>query len=670
MSVAPSLRYSTFGPVTSGTVDLEIDWPVQNALLEVVVWRRRGTVTTVLVAPGAWSFVPAGIGGRVVLAQPAQGQDEYIVFGRYLPQRAANLTQGDRNSTKKLNREFDRIWQSLQEQHTRAEQLAASFEFLNTQAVRVPSGQTAPVLDKTPFMGVGGLLGMDASGQIVRIPAGTPGATVNRSQIIDAGTFGKDWLALSAPQQAQSFANIWVGTTYYNVQMRHQLDGTAGDRAKILAAFDAAPKGCEMHFADVSSPITAGMVLNKQVDLHWHNTVWRIDMGANDADDLLTIEIPAANTLTGDQRRMVMRGLIFYSISGGNNGINIKKGAPGQAGLLNLYEHILGYADYNPTANPNGFAFRITDPDSHWNEINLCLFAGRGIGHFGADGWRISKTQFFGELGIYINTVPGAFVTTVEGCTGSMDGLAFHVARGSNARFVNNSWEQAAIANTGIYNVQGLIQPGSSSPIHGVAFSDNFGAGANVGAALRIDPGATIVQDIMFDKSIFHPGSTGLDVQIVGASVRHTRFHTSNIYRGTRAGADPTWPGAVSDLGTGTRGVWKDISQVMAFDSGWGAVAGSRAMIDPHSLEVKFDATLVPGALATNTLIGTLIPAYRPHKLFLVAVQPNSGTTARAISIDQNGEMRVWAAPFVGSILDLTPLRWASKAVANYNPGD
>ena len=455
------------------------------------------------------------------------------------------------------------------------------------------------------------------------------------------------------------------GETNYDVDVRHGLDGTTGDIAKIEAAIAAAPLGATLHFPNKSTPFNRGITLNRQLNTKFHGTVFRIEMGADTTSDLWTIDIPAANTVSGDLRRMNMDGLIIYSITGGNNAINLKKGGVGQASLICTFENLLAYSG----ANANGYAFRISDIDSHWNVMRSSLFAGRGIGHFGADGWKFEKCQFIGNLGIDFQLVEGAFLTTVEGCTGAMDELAFWIRRGSNIRFMNNSWEQAPLANTGVYNVQGLIQPGFSNTIHGVSFADNFGAGANVGSCLRLDAGGGAVYDTNFDGCVFHPGSTSLDVQIVSAAVYQTRFGTSNIYRGTRAGADPTWPLSISDSGTSTIGNWASLTTKLTLSNGWTAAANSRVMICPHTRDIKFDAALVPGTLTAGTVIGTLAVGYRPHKDTLIPVTPNSGTATMAINISTAGVISVFASNYVGTYLSLTPIRYPAAVVATYTPG-
>jgi hypothetical protein len=62
------------------------------------------------------------------------------------------------------------------------------------RAVRVLPGQTPPVLDKTPFLGVGGQLGLDAAGNFIFVPTGTPGATIVRTQITDSTPVGRSIL--------------------------------------------------------------------------------------------------------------------------------------------------------------------------------------------------------------------------------------------------------------------------------------------------------------------------------------------------------------------------------------------------------------------------------------------------------------------------------------------
>lgn len=79
-----------------------------------------------------------------------------------------------------------------QEQGRQIDDLAA-------RAVTVREGQTPPQIDVAPFLGVGGLVGLDAGGAAVRIPAGTPGAAIASTQIIDSTAPGRALLTANTP---------------------------------------------------------------------------------------------------------------------------------------------------------------------------------------------------------------------------------------------------------------------------------------------------------------------------------------------------------------------------------------------------------------------------------------------------------------------------------------
>jgi hypothetical protein len=231
MSVAPSTRYSAFGPVTAGTIALPLIWPVNDAASDLTVTRRRAGVITVLNAGNDWFFLPnvGPPGGTVTLLQPALAGDEFIVAGRYVLRRDSNLTAADRNSTKKLNREFDRLWMTLQENETLRLQLLADFSALLLRAVTVATGQTPLVYDRTALAGK--LLAADGGGELIGVPTGTPGATVVRTQIIDSTPFGRALMAVADDDDVRGLlelgtaARVDTGTGAAQVPTTAQADG-------------------------------------------------------------------------------------------------------------------------------------------------------------------------------------------------------------------------------------------------------------------------------------------------------------------------------------------------------------------------------------------------------------------------------------------------------------
>jgi hypothetical protein len=119
MSIAPSNRLASFGPVTVGTVLLSpVPFPVNDPATDLTVTRTRAGTTTELIAGVDWSWTPATpptVGGDIVLVAGAFGGDTFEVAGDYELARASTFTPGNAGNSAALNREFDRIWMSMQE---------------------------------------------------------------------------------------------------------------------------------------------------------------------------------------------------------------------------------------------------------------------------------------------------------------------------------------------------------------------------------------------------------------------------------------------------------------------------------------------------------------------------------------------------------------------------
>jgi len=424
-----------------------------------------------------------------------------------------------------------------------------------------------------------------------------------------------------------------VGTEYYNVDIRHSLDSGTGDAVKIQAALDAAPIGSTVVFGPRSSVITSPITMTRQVDLKFHGTTWVPSLTAS--QDMLTISIPAASTVSGDVRRMTVDGLRWFWGSGGRDGIVFKKGGTGEGMLRCTFRKLLG-----SNGSATGYAFRISDEENHWNVMDDCEYSGRGIIHNGADGWKFKNCAFSGTLGMYLDAVEGAFETTIEGCTASMSELAVWVAGGQQYRFLGNSWEQSGL-NSGLYDCQFLIYPQDGSTAR-IWIEDNFGGGSNVAAPVRIY-GPTY-DTIFGPRCTSHPGLSSYDVVIVTSTVVGTQFR-STWGRGTRSSVDNTRVWSVSDTGLETQGIWKTFAEAGAtLSNSWAASASARVMVCPVTKRLIAKGTLVPGTTTASTLIATLPAGMRPEIETITMGMSNSGTTPVSCVVGTNGQITLNSA--------------------------
>ena len=167
----------------------------------------------------------------------------------------------------------------------------------------------------------------------------------------------------------------------------------------------------------------------------------------------------------------------------------------------------------------------------------------------------ITGCLIFGrKTGIILDLLEGAFVTRILANTIVSGDGALHIRNASQVIFENNHIEQ----NLGYGRNQApnaasvWIEPERyvSRLIH--IAKNNFGAGTNLdGTSIHIN-GAC--EDTYIDHNMFYFPGTGINIRLMGPSVKWTRVGPNNVVRGPdlRRGFDPGSPLGILDRGTGT----------------------------------------------------------------------------------------------------------------------
>jgi hypothetical protein len=113
------------------------------------------------------------------------------------------------------------------------QQLKSSFG----DAFTVLPGQTPPVININDFLGVGGAVGIDGTGNFIRIPTGAIGSTIITSQITDSGPTGREIIKAADAAALQSIltyataadlAAATIGATGNYVVIRERTTGNGG----------------------------------------------------------------------------------------------------------------------------------------------------------------------------------------------------------------------------------------------------------------------------------------------------------------------------------------------------------------------------------------------------------------------------------------------------------
>lgn len=185
---------TVFGPAGSFIVFDQVDLVVRARASTAERWRTVTSGVTVTL-----SALP-GFASATFAAPPATGSLVRLEVRRVHP-RITDVTRSAALISAFLERELDTQATVLQE-------LRRDVNDAQAQAISVPEGQTAPLLDLTPFLGVGGQLGIDASGNLIFVTSGTPGATIVRTQIIDSTALGRSLMAVVSEAAARSFLQL------------------------------------------------------------------------------------------------------------------------------------------------------------------------------------------------------------------------------------------------------------------------------------------------------------------------------------------------------------------------------------------------------------------------------------------------------------------------------
>jgi hypothetical protein len=159
--------------------------------------------------------------------------------------RASNTFQLDA-----LEAQLDRLTQIAQEQKRQS-----------AVTIRVKYTQQPSVIDVDEFLGVGGLLGVDGGGTIVRIPIGTNPATINAAQIIDSTASGR--AILQAPTAAAQ-TDLLEGTSPVSINRVNIVRAGALRKSTWLAGIrSGTPQGAALNalIQDVSVTQGGGIVL-------------------------------------------------------------------------------------------------------------------------------------------------------------------------------------------------------------------------------------------------------------------------------------------------------------------------------------------------------------------------------------------------------------------------
>lgn len=206
MTVAENDRIST-GVGTGSQRLYFFDYPI--ALSNEIVVRVAGAV----VSPTGYSVDVTG--RSITFAVPPTAGQSVSISGRTPAEQL--ITYSRESNTLKLDAlepQLDQIVKLQQE-------LRRDTDDLDNRAVLVAPGQFASEIDLTPFLGAGGLLGLDASGAFVRIPSGAIGSTIVATQIIDSTVAGRTLLtaASAATQRTALGLDQLAGLSYRDVTL-------------------------------------------------------------------------------------------------------------------------------------------------------------------------------------------------------------------------------------------------------------------------------------------------------------------------------------------------------------------------------------------------------------------------------------------------------------------
>lgn len=402
------------------------------------------------------------------------------------------------------------------------------------------------------------------------------------------------------------------------------------DTERIQRALDEAPIGCDLIFPPGHYRIVRQLEVRRRVNIVGQGAAFFGDFGRDTNSDMFSINI--ADQENRDNRNQRIEGIRASFRSGGRNLILVRNDPPnaGNVGML-IQNNVLAVLPDSP-----GHCIRFDGIGNQHNTIRDCQIE-NSVYLACADGMTITGCLIFGrKTGIILDLLEGAFVTRILANTIVSGDGALHIRNASQVIFENNHIEQ----NLGYGRNQApngasvWIEPERyvSRLIH--IAKNNFGAGTNLDTSIHIN-GAC--EDTYIDHNMFYFPGTGVDIRLMGPSVKWTRIGPNNVVRGPdlRRGFDPGNPVSIVDRGTGSYGVRKPASD-LALRNGW-----TGALMFWKSLEelLCFEGRLIPGNAAPGTIVGRLPDGFRPRGDTAILCPTAAGPATLAIGAD--GVIRV-----------------------------
>lgn len=433
--------------------------------------------------------------------------------------------------------------------------------------------------------------------------------------------------------------------------------GDPGDTARIQAALDEAPIGCDLIFPAGTYQISRQLDVRRKMNLIGEGAIL---MGAFDDradEDMLAINV--TDDGNRDNRCQRIAGLRAAFTGGGRNLIRVGNQSPNIANMGMLIENCVLTAHQNS----RGHCIRFDGVGTHFNTVRDCQLE-NGVYLACADGMTISGCSIFGHRpAVTLDLIEGAFQTRIIGNGLVARDGALHIRNASQVHFEHNQVEQfqAYGANRSKYGASVTIVPEDypSRMIRLVA--NNFGGGTNLQTNIHAEGD---VQDLAIDHNVFGPSGSGDDIRLASSAVRWTRIGPSNTVRGVasqRPRVDPGDPVSVADRGVGTFGVRKPAAAMQLAD-GW------RGGPDFRFIKTMDNVVRFEGRLAGNggDAIGRLPDGFRPRAPVMIVVASDRGPAM--IEVAPDGALRLRAAVPTTTV-DLGGAAFLCQGKSAYSPG-
>ncbi len=509
-------------------------------------------------------------------------------------------------------------------------------------------------------------------------------ASSSGSTLIGHSSYGTVKNALDAiPSQISTMV---LGASYYDVQLHHGLDGTAGDAAKIQAAHNNAPVGSTLVFPAISCLITTTLNFTRNLSYIFNGTEFRFALADDNTDGINYSPMP--NDGFDGSSQKVFSGLRYFFTGAGRHGINITTTGLNAVAKHNIFSNIVGYCGPNPA----GYAIRAYGSGPHKNIFENCYLGPRGFYDESGDGNQFINCGFHGLVGIALRKMSGAYKTRILGCSFAMGGIAI----------LNLQGEAIDIEGCNFKHVSAFVIP--KMPYNGtsdcniassIAFlniyqdgmrgnriiGNHFDGGPYIsnsiwlsGATPSLSVNNTIIDENVFNvcKPLSNPndiesGIISSDLNIINDNVKFTRFGERNVVRGDRTSLPDTnnAPFYIGNNGLGTYGVW-NLFPSLNLQNGW--TAGSVfAWRKNNAGVIEFRGSLVAGVKDIDAHIGTMPEWARPYTdTHYMSAGAATGVISTFV-IKANGEIRVGPVAFAAAetVLQMGGVTYSAIAQSN-----